>query len=90
MNLRHLTDQCLLADTKQLVKQERELLTVILHHLREIERRRLFGAHPSLHVYAEKELGYSASQAHRRVDRPRGCSPRCPKSNTRLKPVRST
>jgi hypothetical protein len=42
MNLRKLTDLSLLEKTTELVQRERELLTEILHHLLEIERRRLF------------------------------------------------
>ena len=67
MNLKHLTDQCLLTDTRRHVQTERELLTTILHHFRELERRRLFCNHGSLHVCAVKEFGYSDDQAHRRV-----------------------
>ena len=67
MNLKILTDECLLSETKRLVQQERELLTTILHHLLEIERRRLFGEHTSLHAYAVGALGYSDDMAYRRV-----------------------
>jgi hypothetical protein len=38
MILTHLTDQALLASAKELTQTERETLTKILHHLREIER----------------------------------------------------
>ena len=67
MNLKHLTDDCLICETRRLVRRERELLTNILHHFREIERRRLYLNHPSLHVCAVKEFGYSDDMAHRRV-----------------------
>lgn len=69
MNLKNLNDQTLHADLVRHVARERELLIVILHHLREIERRRLFAAYrrASLHEYAVKELGYSDDQACRRI-----------------------
>ncbi len=69
MNLRHLTDSALLADTKFLAQRERELSLKILHHLKEIERRRLYSdlRYPSLFEYAVKELGYSEPAAIRRI-----------------------
>src|SRR4029077_12255838 len=41
----------------------------ILHHLREIESRRLFTVlgYPSLFEYAVRDLGYSAGSAYRRL-----------------------
>ena len=42
MNLKNLSDDSLISNTKNLVHKEREIITEILHHLREIERRRLF------------------------------------------------
>lgn len=69
MNLRHLTDQSLLIDTKNLAKGERDLSLKVLHHLKEIERRRLFSdlRYSSLFEYAVKELGYSEPEAARRI-----------------------
>lgn len=69
MNLRHLSDDQLISKTRLLVKQERELLTEVLHHLSEVGRRRLFSSlkFKSLFEYAVKELGYSDDQAYRRV-----------------------
>lgn len=69
MNLKSLTDQSLLESTLQLVQRERELLSDILHHLREIERRRLFSqlGYKSLFDYATKKLGYADDQAMRRI-----------------------
>lgn len=69
MNLTHLTDQTLLADTKRLVISERKLTTEILHHLREIERRKLFVElrYSSLYDYCVKDLGYSEGTAYRRI-----------------------
>lgn len=69
MNLKHLTDKTLLLDTKTLVNREREITTKILHHLREIEKRRLFSdlKYGSLFAYCTGELGYSESSAQRRI-----------------------
>jgi hypothetical protein len=69
MNLKHLCDKTLLNDTKSLVFQERTCITKILHHLKEIETRRLFAdlKFGSLFEYAVKELGYSEAAANRRI-----------------------
>ena len=44
MNLSKLTDQSLHRQLKDFVTQERGLLIVVLEHLREVERRRLYNA----------------------------------------------
>ncbi|MDZ4678563.1 MAG: hypothetical protein SGI74_13780, partial [Oligoflexia bacterium] len=69
INLKSINDDVLLNETRKLVQQEREILSHILHHLREIERRRLFSKlkYSSLFTYALKELGYSEDQAYRRI-----------------------
>lgn len=69
MNLKHLRDDELLSVTKDLVQMERSTLTKILHHLREIERRRLYSdlGCASLFEYAVKHLQYSEGQAGRRI-----------------------
>jgi hypothetical protein len=69
MNLRHLTDDALDSETIRLARTEREVLTDILHHLREVERRRLFSKFklPSLFSYAVQRMGYSEDQAGRRI-----------------------
>ena len=69
MNLKHLTDTQLLSDTKAVRQCERDTLTKMLHHLREVERRRLFATlkYKSLHAYAIGELGYSGDEAGRRI-----------------------
>ena len=69
MNLKILTDQQLLSDTQSLVKAERELLTKVLSHLKEIERRRLYSelGYQSLFDYAVRHLNYSEGQAGRRI-----------------------
>ena len=69
MNLKHLTDRALLSDTKFLVQNERELTTQILHHLSEIDRRKLFAEMKctSLFDYCTRILGYSHGSAQRRI-----------------------
>ena len=42
MNLTQISDQSLLSETKRLTQCERKITAQILHHLREVERRRLF------------------------------------------------
>jgi hypothetical protein len=51
------------------VKEERKLGLEILHHLREIERRKLFAevGYPSLFLYCVKHLGYDEAGAQRRI-----------------------
>ncbi|MEQ1875431.1 MAG: HNH endonuclease signature motif containing protein [Bdellovibrionia bacterium] len=70
MNLKNLSDDLLIQKISELVSREREILTDILHHLREIERRRLFSAlgFSSLFDYCVKKLGYSEDQAYRRIN----------------------
>jgi len=67
--LKTLDDETLLKEIKRLVREERELLTKILHHLREIDRRRLYSKlkFPSLYEYCMNELSYSKDQAYRRI-----------------------
>ena len=69
MNLRHLSDEKLLRQIHELSVDEKKLLTEILHHLREIQDRRLYAKlkYPSLYEYAVKELKYSHGQAARRI-----------------------
>ena len=69
MNLKHLTDKTLILDTKHLVSQEREITLKLLHHLKEIERRRLFSElkYGSMFEYLVKGLGYSEPAANRRL-----------------------
>ena len=69
MTLKHLSDDVLIERLKKLVHEEREILMSVLHHLREVERRRLFAKYQygSLFAYAVTELKYSESQADRRI-----------------------
>lgn len=70
MDLRHLTDRVLLKDIKALVTREREVTSMILHHLREIEVRKAYSdlGFSSLFDYCVRELGYSEPAASRRVN----------------------
>lgn len=69
MNLKNIDDNTLILKVEALAKEERELLTKVLHHLKEIERRRLFAelGYRSLHDFATRHLGYSDDQAYRRI-----------------------
>jgi HNH endonuclease len=69
MNLKNLKDADLLASIQTHVKSERQILTAILHHLREIEVRKLFSelGYPSLFDYAVFELKYSRGEAGRKI-----------------------
>jgi hypothetical protein len=69
MDLRHLIDRVLLQDTKKLTGREREIMSEVLHHLREIERRKLFAdlGYSSMFAYCTQELKYSPDQAQRRI-----------------------
>ena len=69
MRLNLLKDQDLLSQIKRLVSDERLVLTKVLRHLREVEKRRLFSelGYQSLFEYAVKELQYSEGQASRRI-----------------------
>ena len=70
MNLHKISDRDLLDVTKKLSGEERVLLIKILHHLREIDRRKLYSdlGYKSLFEYAVTELKYSEDQAWRRIN----------------------
>jgi len=69
MNLKNLTDQSLMQKTESYVREEREVLTNLLYHFREIERRRLFSDYKygSLHKMLVGHFGYSDDEAYRRT-----------------------
>ena len=69
MRLNHLANKILLSDTKRLVGTERSATTKLLHHLKEIERRKLYCdlKYSSLFAYCMHELGYSEGAAQRRI-----------------------
>ena len=70
MNLKFLSGSELLARTKSLVAEERRISADVLHHLREIERRRIFAeaGFTSLFAYCVEELRYSEGAAYRRIN----------------------
>jgi len=69
MDLRHIVDQVLLNDTKVLVEREREIMSKVLHHLREVDRRKLYAelGYSSMFAYCTDELKYSPDQSGRRI-----------------------
>ena len=70
MNLKNTPDTTLLRVIKNLVQEEREILSQVLWHLREIDRRKLYADQKcsSLFDYCVKVLKYSEGQASRRVN----------------------
>ena len=70
-----LTDDALLAQTRQLARIEQQLNVTVIDHLREIEARRLYlrRGFSSLFDYAVRELGYTDSAASRRINAMRLC-----------------
>jgi 5-methylcytosine-specific restriction endonuclease McrA len=68
MNLKNLSDEALLKQTREVVAKERDATLFVLHHLREVERRQIFAyRHSSLFDYAVDELGYDKGSAHLRI-----------------------
>jgi hypothetical protein len=70
MNLQKLSNEELDQNLRNLVIKEREVLSEILEHILEIDRRKFFlkMAYSSLFDYLTKHLGYSAGSAQRRID----------------------
>ena len=73
--IKNLSDQALLSQTKLLAQKERSLHIQVLRHLREIESRRLYFSegYASLFDYAVRGLGYSKGAAFRRINAMRLC-----------------
>jgi hypothetical protein len=69
MNLRNFSDVELLASLKKEVQEERQKMTSVLEHLREVDRRKLYAEskYSSLWEFCVKELKYSSGSAGRRV-----------------------
>jgi hypothetical protein len=69
MKLNHLSDKTLLHQMNLLVQRERAVLSEVLWHLKEIDRRKLYCEVKcgSLFQYCVKVLKYSEGQASRRV-----------------------
>ena len=70
MRLDHLTDKQLLIEITRLATLERQTTTELLHHIREMEKRRLFCelGHSSMFDYLVKGLRFSEGQAYRRIN----------------------
>ena len=67
-NLRSLNGPALLERTRRLALEERRIGIDLLHHLAELDRRRLYvPKFSSMHEYVVRELGYSDGAAHRRI-----------------------
>ena len=69
LEIKKLSDQNLLFQTKYLVQKERNITIQVLRHLSEIESRKLHlkRGFSSLFDYAVRDLGYSHSAAYRRI-----------------------
>lgn len=70
MQITTLSNQQLLNGIKGFVSKERKITSIIIEHLEEIERRKLYCdlKYQSLFKYCVKELGYSEDQACRRIN----------------------
>lgn len=70
MSLKKLTNETLDIKLKSLVASEREILTEVLVHLVEVERRKLYltFGYSSLFEYLTKGIGYANGSAQRRID----------------------
>ena len=68
-DIKQLSNQQLLSQTKLLVQKERNTHIQVLHHLDEIDSRKLYleQGFSSLFDYAVKELDYSEGAAYRRI-----------------------
>jgi len=69
MYLNKVSDNELIFDLKNLVQEERELLTTILRYLKEVEIRKIYlqMGYSSMFAYLTEELCYSESAAQRRI-----------------------
>ena len=67
--IKQLNNEELLSRTKLLVQKERDIHIQVLHHLAEIDSRKLYfkQGFSSLFDYAVRELGYSEGAAYRRI-----------------------
>lgn len=83
--IKQLSNEKLLSQTKFLVQKERDIHIQVLHHLAEIDSRKLYfrQGFSSLFDYAVKELGYSEGAAYRRIKAMKLCQD-MPKTENRL------
>jgi hypothetical protein len=70
MNLKFLKDQDLEASFQRVVATERKVLHVVIMHVQEVARRRLYlsKGYPSLFSYLTSEMKYSNAAAQRRIE----------------------
>ena len=89
--IKQLSNKELLTQTKSLVQKERNLHIRILHHLREIDSRKLYFemGFSSLFDYTVRELGYSEGAAYRRIKAMKLCQ-ELPETENRLQSGRLT
>ncbi len=68
-NLRNLTDSDLFSKTQSLAQEERKLILAVLHHIKEVGRRRLHAQRGfnTLFDYLVRGLHYSEGAAARRL-----------------------
>lgn len=69
MNLKHLTDATLRTDAQRAAFKGKEATTVLLHYIKEVDRRRLYcdWKFTSLFDWCVKELGLCEGSAHLRI-----------------------
>lgn len=70
MNIKEVTNHNLDAHLRLLVNNEREILSEILIHIAELDRRKLYlnYGYSSLFDYLTNRIGYANGSAHRRID----------------------
>jgi hypothetical protein len=70
IELKKLSDEVLIKETKKAVGEEREVVARVLCYLCEVQRRRLFAlyGYPSLFKFCIKYLGYTEGQTQRRLE----------------------
>jgi hypothetical protein len=68
MDLKNISDADLLRDTKHYAREEKENGIKVLHHIKEVDARKLFlPKYSSLYKYCIEELNYSETSAGRRI-----------------------
>lgn len=70
LNFKKLSDSNLHLAVKNLTKEERRLTKIIIEHIAEVDRRKIFltMGYSSLFAYLTCEIGYSEGAAQRRID----------------------
>lgn len=70
MNLKSLSDSTLMQKTEVLIQEERRVTLALLHHLKELDRRKLYcdSGFSSLFDFLVRGHGFSEGSAQRRID----------------------